>query len=228
MFELYTESARRVIFFGRYEASQFGSTAIETEHLLLGLIREDKNLIQRFLVNPPSIESIRKKIEGQTTIHEKLSTSIDAPLSSQCKRILAYAAEEANALNHRHIGTEHLLLGILREESGTAATVLRELGLELESARQAISQNPDHPFRKVPLPAAGVVPDAETAKTIAQVVWDRRIRPAEDSKATDAVLQHGVWLVTGSHAGEGKTVSLGAFIQQADGKILRIHIEDAT
>jgi len=228
MFERYTEKARRVIFFARYEASQFGSPYIETEHLLLGLLREDKALTNRFLRSHASVESIRKQIEAHTTIREKVSTSVDLPLSNECKRILAYANEEAERLNHRHIGTEHLLLGILREESGTAATVLRELGLELESARQAISQNPDHPFRKVPLPAAGVVPDAETAKTIAQVVWDRRIRPAEDSKATDAVLQHGVWLVTGSHAGEGKTVSLGAFIQQADGKILRIHIEDAT
>ena len=59
MFERFTESARRVIFFGRYEASQFGSTTIETEHLLLGLIREDKSLIKRFLGNQSPIESIR-------------------------------------------------------------------------------------------------------------------------------------------------------------------------
>ena len=67
MFERYTEKARRVIFFARYEASQFGSTTIETEHLLLGLIREDKNLTNRFLRNHSSIESIRKEIEGRTT-----------------------------------------------------------------------------------------------------------------------------------------------------------------
>ena len=95
MFERYTERARRVIFFARYEASQFGSTTIETEHLLLGLIREDKNLTNRFLRNSSSIESIRKEIEGRTTIREKVSTSIDLPLSNECKRILAYAAEEA-------------------------------------------------------------------------------------------------------------------------------------
>src|SRR5437867_445073 len=92
MFERYTERARRVIFFARYEASQFGSTTIETEHLLLGLIREDKNLTNRFLRNHSSIESIRKEIEGRTTIREKVSTSIDLPLSNECKRILAYAA----------------------------------------------------------------------------------------------------------------------------------------
>src|SRR5262245_61622891 len=114
MFERYTERARRVIFFGRYEASQFGSSVIEAEHLLLGLIREDKNLTSRFLNHSSSVENIRKEIEGRAVIREKVSTSIDLPLSNECKRILAYANEEAEQLHHRHIGTEHLLLGILR------------------------------------------------------------------------------------------------------------------
>src|SRR6187200_2842965 len=140
MFERYTERARRVIFFARYEASQFGSTTIETEHLLLGLIREDKNLTNRFLRNSSSIESIRKEIEGRTTIREKVSTSIDLPLSNECKRILAYAAEEAERLNHRHIGTEHLLLGILREEKCVAAEILQERGLRLNSIREELSR----------------------------------------------------------------------------------------
>ena len=115
MFERYTEKARRVIFFARYEASQFGSPYIETEHLLLGLLREDKALTNRFLRSHASVESIRKQIEGHTTIREKVSTSVDLPLSNECKRVLAYAAEEAERLSHKHIGTEHLLLGLLRE-----------------------------------------------------------------------------------------------------------------
>jgi ATP-dependent Clp protease ATP-binding subunit ClpC len=141
MFERYTERARRVIFFARYEASQFGSTTIETEHLLLGLIREDKNLTNRFLRNHSSIESIRKDIEGRTTIREKVSTSIDLPLSNECKRILAYAAEEAERLNHRHIGTEHLLLGILREEKCVAAEILHERGLRLNAIREELARS---------------------------------------------------------------------------------------
>ena len=116
MFERYTEKARRVIFFARYEASQFGSPYIETEHLLLGLLREDKALANRFLRSHAAIESIRKQIEAHTTIREKVSTSVDLPLSHECKRVLAYGAEEAERLNHKHIGTEHLLLGLLREE----------------------------------------------------------------------------------------------------------------
>ncbi len=79
MFERYTEKARRVIFFARYEASQFGSPCIETEHLLLGLLREDKALANRFLRSSASVESIRKQIEAHTTLREKVSTSVDLP-----------------------------------------------------------------------------------------------------------------------------------------------------
>ena len=138
MFERYTEKARRVIFFARYEASQFGSPYIESEHLLLGLLREDKSLTNRFLRSHASIESIRKQIEGHTTIREKVSTSVDLPLSRESKRVLAYAAEEAERLSHRHIGTEHLLLGLLREEKCFAAEILRERGLRLSSIREEL------------------------------------------------------------------------------------------
>ena len=138
MFERYTEKARRVIFFARYEASQFGSPYIETEHLLLGLLREDKALTNRFLRSHASIESIRKQIEGHTTIREKVSTSVDLPLSHECKRVLAYAAEEAERLSHKHIGTEHLLLGLLREEKCFAAEILRERGLRLSTVREEL------------------------------------------------------------------------------------------
>ena len=137
MFERYTEKARRVIFFARYEASQFGSPYIETEHLLLGLLREDKALTNRFLRSHASVESIRKQIEGHTTIREKVSTSVDLPLSNECKRVLAYAAEEAERLSHKHIGTEHLLLGLLREEKCFAAEILHERGLRLGTIREA-------------------------------------------------------------------------------------------
>ena len=142
MFERYTEKARRVIFFARYEASQFGSPYIETEHLLLGLLREDKALTNRFLRSPhTSIESIRKQIEGRTTVREKVSTSVDLPLSQECKRVLQCAAEEAERLQHKHIGTEHLLLGLLREEKSFAAEILHERGLRLSQVREEIQRS---------------------------------------------------------------------------------------
>ena len=162
MFERYTERARRVIFFSRYEASQFGSTSIETEHFLLGLIREDKNLTNRFLRDSPSIEGIRKEIEGRTVIREKTTTSIDLPLTNECKRILAYANEEAERLNHRHIGTEHILLGILREETCVAAGILRERGLQLDTIRDEMARSipdrgaPDTPMDVPPADRASV------------------------------------------------------------------------
>jgi ATP-dependent Clp protease ATP-binding subunit ClpC len=140
MFERYTEKARRVIFFARYEASQYGSPYIETEHLLLGLLREDKALASRFLRSASAVDSIRKQIEAHTTIREKVSTSVDLPLSHECKRVLAYAAEEAERLNHRHIGTEHLLLGLLREERCFAAELLHERGLRLSAVREEIAR----------------------------------------------------------------------------------------
>src|SRR5438552_4019839 len=140
MFERYTEKARRVIFFARYEASQFGSPYIETEHLLLGLLREDKALANRFLRSHAAVESIRKQIEGHTTIRERVSTSVDLPLSHECKRVLVYGAEEAERLNHNHIGTEHLLLGLLREEKSFAAQLLREQGLTLDFVREKVQQ----------------------------------------------------------------------------------------
>ena len=139
MFERYTEKARRTIFFARYEASQFGSPYIETEHLLLGLLRADEALASRF--HRSHTESIREQIEGHTAPKEKVSTSVDLPLSHECKRVLAYGAEEAERLNHKHIGTEHLLLGLLREEKCFAARLLHQQGLTLNSVREQVQQS---------------------------------------------------------------------------------------
>lgn len=102
MFERYTEKARRTIFFGRYEASQFGSPYIESEHLLLGILREDKSLAKAFLRSHGAVEAIRKAVESHTAIREKVATSVDLPLSNECKRILAYAADEAENLSQVH------------------------------------------------------------------------------------------------------------------------------
>jgi len=140
MFERYTEKARRTIFFARYEASQFGSPYIETEHLLLGLLREDKTLANLFLRSHAAVETIRKQIEGHTAPREKVSTSVDLPLSHECRRVLAYGAEESERLNHKHIGTDHLLLGLLREKECFAAQLLREQGVTLDSVREQVQQ----------------------------------------------------------------------------------------
>ncbi len=141
MFERYTEKARRTIFFARYEASQFGSPYIETEHLLLGLLREDRALANRFLRSAEQINSVCSQIEAHTTKREKVSTSVDLPLSHECKRVLAYGAEEAERMRHKDIGTPHLLLGLLREEKSYAARLLREQGLTLDTVRAEVRQS---------------------------------------------------------------------------------------
>ena len=140
MFERYTEKARRAIFFARYEAAQFGSPYIETEHLLLGVIRDDKALTNRFLRS--QVESIRKQVESHAVGRQKASTSVDLPVSNESKRVLAYAAEEAERLAHKHIGTEHLLLGLLREEKCFAAQILMERDVRLDHVRGELARQP--------------------------------------------------------------------------------------
>ncbi len=140
MFERYTEKARRVIFFARYEASQFGSPYIETEHLLLGLMREESGLLRR-LVPKLDYQTVGKKIENQTLKREFIPASVDLPLSNESRRVLVYAAEEAERLNHRHIGSEHLLLALLRESEAFAAQILKEGDAKLEELRHHIAKH---------------------------------------------------------------------------------------
>jgi ATP-dependent Clp protease ATP-binding subunit ClpC len=142
MFERYTEKARRVIFFARYEASQFGQPYIETEHLLLGILREDKALGKRFLRRLIPVEKIRQEIEAHAPAREKTSTSVDLPLSNESKRVMAYTAEEAERLGHKYIGSEHLLLGLLREEKSFAAVLLNNRGVKLDAIRKELENEP--------------------------------------------------------------------------------------
>ncbi len=140
MFERYTEKARRVIFFSRSEASQFGSPYIETEHLLLGILRECKDAMRLFGDKLFSYEELRTRVE-QLSLQprERVTTSVDLPLSNESKRALAYAAEEAERLEDKHIGAEHLFLGLLREEGSLACQLLNERGITLKEARQKIA-----------------------------------------------------------------------------------------
>src|SRR6185312_11538924 len=139
MLERYTEKARRVIFFARYEATQRGCHLVESEHLLLGLVREDRLLANRFLA--ASADAICELIESLNTAREKVSTAAELPLSIECKRILSHAAGEAEHMRNKHTGTEHLLLGILREEKCRAAKMLFERGLRLQAIREELMRS---------------------------------------------------------------------------------------
>jgi ATP-dependent Clp protease ATP-binding subunit ClpC len=138
MFERYTEPARRAIFFARYEASQFNCSQLQTEHLLLGLLRGDQAPVTKLLAPQTRIEQLRHSIRDRDNIGPKTPMSVDLPLSHECERVLAYGAEECERLHHKQIGPEHLLLGLLREEKSVAARLLRGQGITLESVRKQV------------------------------------------------------------------------------------------
>ena len=166
MFERYTEKARRAIFFARYECSQLGSHSIESEHLLLGILRENKSLCRLFSEPPAeTATSLRRQVEQHTPLGEKISTSVDLPLSDECKRILKYAAEEADQLSHKFIGSEHLFLGILRESDCFAASLLQDRGVSLEVARAEIGGKPPEEVGATPR-SAGIPPGYTSHKLL--------------------------------------------------------------
>lgn len=202
MFERYTEKARRVIFFARYEASQYGSPQIESEHLLLGVVRENKELIRTAL---PKLESpgelIRAEIETVIERRERISTTVEVPLTQECKHILNFAFEEADRLGQKHVGTDHLLLGILNEEKSLAARILTRHGGSAEEIRQRVAGHPsDHSGQgtgsNVTYQGPPVRPHAPITAAVEQFLsaWTRR-----DSKGVaELFMVHGqLWDVNG-------------------------------
>ena len=139
MFERYNEKARRALFFARYEASKLGSRVIETEHVLLGILREGEEsvmtLLGHFDVKP---EDLRREIEGERVFVERVSSTADLPLSEETKKVLAYASHEAESMVHAAVGSEHLLLGLLKVESCLAMRILSEAGLDVYSVREEV------------------------------------------------------------------------------------------
>ena len=138
MFERYSERSRRVIFFARYEALQYGSQVISPEHLLLGLIREDKAIGSRYFSHSRnfSSDSVRREIEERIIPRDRIPQSADLHLAPETKRILFYANEESRQLKNGNIGPEHLLLGIIREERSIAAEILNKFGLRPQDIRE--------------------------------------------------------------------------------------------
>ncbi|MHB8798257.1 MAG: ATP-dependent Clp protease ATP-binding subunit [Thermoanaerobaculia bacterium] len=137
MFEKYNEKARRALFFARYEASKLGSKVIESEHVLLGILREGEDVTReifaRFNVKP---DDVRKEIEGDRVFVERVSSTQELPLSEESKKILAYASHEAESMMHPYVGTEHLLIGILRVDPCVASRLLTGHGFNLYGVRE--------------------------------------------------------------------------------------------
>lgn len=142
MFERYTEAAIEVVISSKHKASHVGSPEIDTEHLLLGLLARDQTLARRFLGSPWAADLVWRRIEQSGTIGEPIKGPCDLPLSSTSKRAMFFAVEEADQLSSKHISNEHLLLGLLREETCFAARFLHEHGLGLERTRDELIRTP--------------------------------------------------------------------------------------
>jgi len=139
MFEKFTEKAKRILFLARYEASQQGAKQIRTEHILLGLLKEGEETTRELFTRANvSIDLLQAELERRSPIREKLSTSVEIPFSEETKKVLQNAEEEAERLMHPSIGTEHILLGLLRIEDSAAGRLLTERGMRLYAVREDV------------------------------------------------------------------------------------------
>jgi len=141
MFNRFTERARKVIILAKEEARRFNHDYIGTEHILLGLIREGEGVAAAVLQKLGlSLENIRLEIEKLVQPGPTTQIIGDIPFTPRAKKALELAAEEARSLGHNYIGTEHLLLGLLREGEGVASQVLLNLGLDLNTVRNEVME----------------------------------------------------------------------------------------
>lgn len=139
MFDRFTNRARKVMNYARQEAERFNHDYIGTEHVLLGLVKEGSGVAANVLENlDVDLEKVRLEVEKLVKPAPDVVTVGQPPLTPRAKEVLEYAVEEARALDHSYVGTEHLLLGLLREQEGLAAQVLMNLGLRLEEVRNEV------------------------------------------------------------------------------------------
>ena len=144
MWQRFTERARKVVFYAQEEAQKFGEGYVSTEHLLLGLVRESDSVAARVLEKlGVSLNRIRAEVEKQLPRGDA-RPSQDMTLTPRAKRVIDLAYDEARNLNNNYIGTEHLLLGLIREGDGLAGRVLAKLGVELERARREVMSLQDN------------------------------------------------------------------------------------
>ncbi len=139
MFERFTDRARKVMALANQEAQRFNHEYIGTEHILLGLVKEGSGVAANVLKNlDVDIKKLRLEVEKLVKSGPDMVTMGKLPQTPRAKKVIEYAIEEARSLNHNYVGTEHILLGLLRETEGVAAQVLMNLGLKLENVRQEV------------------------------------------------------------------------------------------
>jgi ATP-dependent Clp protease ATP-binding subunit ClpC len=155
MWQRFTERARKVVFYAQEEAQKFGEGYVSTEHLLLGLVRESDSVAARVLEKlGVSLNKIRAEVEKQLPRGDARPNT-DMTLTPRAKRVIDLAYDEARNLNNNYIGTEHLLLGLIREGDGLAGRVLAKLGVELDRARREVMSLQDNETQSRPGGAGG-------------------------------------------------------------------------
>jgi len=139
MYERFTDRARKVMQLANQEAQRFNHEYIGTEHILLGLVKEGSGVAANVLKNLDiDLRKIRLEVEKIVQAGPDMVTMGKLPQTPRAKKVIEYSIEEARNLNHNYVGTEHLLLGLLREQEGVAAQVLMNLGLKLEDVREEV------------------------------------------------------------------------------------------
>jgi ATP-dependent Clp protease ATP-binding subunit ClpA len=149
IFEEYTPEARRSVYFAHVTARQIGSEGLDGVHLLLGIARENIELLNRFLSTSVSESTLQNEIANGVpmsgTALQRIADIPDIPFSSESKRVFSLAAEEAIRMSPQRVGIEHLLLGLLREENSVAARMLRERGADVARIREELFTHPHQP-----------------------------------------------------------------------------------
>ncbi|MFO1053126.1 MAG: ATP-dependent Clp protease ATP-binding subunit [Planctomycetota bacterium] len=139
MFDRFTDRAKKVMSFARQEAQKFNHEYIGTEHILLGLVQEGSGVAANVLKNMSiDLEKVRHEVEKIVKTGPSMVTMGQLPFTPRAKKVLELSVEEASQLNHNYIGTEHLLLGLIRENEGIAAQVLTNLGVKLDEVREEV------------------------------------------------------------------------------------------
>src|SRR6476661_6637834 len=139
MYERFTDRARKVMQLANQEAQRFNHEYIGTEHILLGLVKEGSGVAANVLKNlDVDLRKIRLEVEKLVQSGPDMVTMGKLPQTPRAKKVIEYSMEEARNLNHNYVGTEHILLGLLREQEGVAAQVLMNLGLKLEEVREEV------------------------------------------------------------------------------------------
>src|SRR5258708_10712801 len=163
MFERFTDRARKVMALANQEAQRFNHEYIGTEHILLGLVKEGSGVGANVLKNlDVDLRKVRLEVEKLVKSGPDMVTMGKLPQTPRAKKGIEYAIEEARNLNHNYVGTEHLLLGLLREQEGVAAQGLINLNLKLEEAREEVANLLGHTMNSCGCSGEGLAPAPPT------------------------------------------------------------------